>query len=42
MASAAGRAAAQVGKVAGSAARQAQENTVLKKGARRDPELYVR
>ena len=43
MASAVGRVAQQAGKAAGNAAKASKggEDTVLKKGARRDPELYV-
>ena len=43
MASAVGRVAQQAGKAAGNMAKAGKggEDTVLKKGARRDPELYV-
>lgn len=43
MASAVGRVAQQAGKAAGNVAKanKGGEDTVLKKGARRDPELYV-
>jgi hypothetical protein len=42
MATVASKAAQSVGKAAGKAAQGSGRDTVLKKGARRDPELYVR